>query len=101
MSQTIGRHWPRSAPKGDYQAICGHCGAAWRRSQLFRDGAGLLTCPDEGEGLDVNTVTEMNAAMNEPWMRSEHDAQGPLLSTDTAPDLAALIGQVPTGETNP
>jgi hypothetical protein len=48
---TVGSRWPRSAPRGDYQARCDYCGVHWRRSQLRRDGAGLLSCPDEGPGL--------------------------------------------------
>jgi hypothetical protein len=100
LSQTVGRKWPRSAPKGDYQAICGYCGAIWRRSQLVRDMGGILVCPDEAEGLDENELTLLNAAMNEPWERSEHDANGFPLSTDVAPDLSTLLN-VPSGESKP
>jgi hypothetical protein len=57
--RTIGWHWPRSA-LGDYTWRCDYCGVAWRRSQLRRDGAGLLVCPDEGPGEDAVTLSEKN-----------------------------------------
>lgn len=60
---TIGRKWPkRSSPPGDYSAMCDYCGVMWRRSQLRKDRAGLLACPDEGDGADVVTLSEANAA---------------------------------------
>lgn len=59
--RTIGRHWPGSAPSGDYPAICDYCGVKWRRSQLRRDRAGKLYCPDEGSGRDAVTLAQGNA----------------------------------------
>ena len=60
--RTIGRKWPSSAPKGDFQCMCDYCGVQWRRSQLRRNRAGLLVCPDEGNGRDAVTLSEQNAA---------------------------------------
>jgi hypothetical protein len=59
--RTIGKRWPRSAPRGDIQSMCDYCGVMWRRSQLRRDGAGLLVCPDEGDGRDSVTLDRLNA----------------------------------------
>ena len=64
MALTIGRKWPLSAPRADYPCYCDYCGAKWRRSQLRRDGAGLLVCPDEGDGADTVTLDRMNAEGN-------------------------------------
>lgn len=41
--------------------MCDYCGSIWYRSQLYKDGAGMLVCPDEGEGLDAVTLNELNA----------------------------------------
>lgn len=60
--RTIGKRWPRNAPRGDIQSMCDYCGVMWRRSQLRRDGAGLLVCPDEGTGRDTVTLDKLNAA---------------------------------------
>jgi hypothetical protein len=59
VSRTIGRHWDR--PRGDRAARCDYCGAYWHRSELVEDGAGLLRCPDEGNGLDATTLMNENA----------------------------------------
>jgi hypothetical protein len=61
MRVTVGRRWPKSAPRGDSQAICGYCGVQWRRSQLWRDQDGLLVCPDEGPGRSEGELAEANA----------------------------------------
>lgn len=57
--RTIGKHW--YGPGGDFQSLCDYCGVQWRRSQLHRDGSGLLACPDEGRGLDTVTLSKGNA----------------------------------------
>ncbi len=41
---------------------CDYCGVLWPRSRLRRDGAGLLSCPDEGDGRDSVTLSRLNAA---------------------------------------
>lgn len=43
--RTIGRHWPKSAPRGDHPVRCDLCGTVWRLSQLHRERSGLLVCP--------------------------------------------------------
>ena len=60
--RTIGRRWPRKAPKGDYVAMCDYCGVNWRRSKLIRDRAGYLVCPDDRGGRDAVTLAEEAAA---------------------------------------
>lgn len=47
--RTIGRHWPKDAPRGDYPALCDICGVKWRRSQLYRSRSGLLVCPQDAD----------------------------------------------------
>jgi hypothetical protein len=42
--------------------MCAYCGAQWRASQLKKDRAGNLYCPDEGDGLDAVALSELNAA---------------------------------------
>lgn len=74
--RTIGRHWPRDAPRGDYEAKCSYCGVLYRRSQLVRDGAGLLVCPEEGPGLDVVTLTQESADNVRVPENYERDAPG-------------------------
>jgi len=60
--RTIGRHRPKSSPRGDTVALCDYCGVQWYRHQLYRDRANLLVCPDEGKGRDSVTLSEENAA---------------------------------------
>jgi hypothetical protein len=60
--RTIGRFWPTERTNGDYQCMCDICGVHWRRSQLRRDGAGRLVCPDELPGRDEVTLDRQNAA---------------------------------------
>jgi len=59
--RTIGRKWPKSAPRGDAPARCSYCGVIWRRSQLVRDRSGNLACPDDQSGRDVATLSFLNA----------------------------------------
>lgn len=42
--KTIGRKWPRNAPRGDHPWLCDYCGARWRRSTLTRQQSGYLAC---------------------------------------------------------
>ena len=64
--RTIGRRWPRRAPKGDFVAMCDYCGANWRRSLMKRDRSGYLACPDDQGGRDAVTLAEeaADAAMD-------------------------------------
>ena len=59
--RTIGKHWPKGAPKGDFQVLCDYCGTQFRRSVLRRDRGGLLACPSDFGG-DVVEISEANAA---------------------------------------
>lgn len=59
--RTVGKRWPATAPRGDHQALCEICGVQWRRSQLRRDGDGLLVCPDEGKGRAEGELNLANA----------------------------------------
>ncbi len=72
--RTIGRHWPTSAPSGDYQANCSYCGVMWRRSQLRKDASGNYACPREGSGLDKAALSELervNGLSTAPIYRSD------------------------------
>lgn len=67
MSRTIGRKWPRTAPRGDFVATCSYCGVPYRRSQLVRLRNGHFACVgpgtnNDGKGRDEVTLNEMNAA---------------------------------------
>lgn len=53
MALTIGRNWPRSAPRGDYAAVCDICQVRYRRSQLQRMPSGLLACRGPGTNNDA------------------------------------------------
>jgi hypothetical protein len=41
--------------------MCDYCGVMWRRSQLHRNQAGRLACPDDIKGEDEVALTEANA----------------------------------------
>ena len=60
--RTIGKRWPVGIGP-DRQAMCSYCGVQWRRSQLHRDRAENLACPDCASGLDVVTLSEGNAEL--------------------------------------
>lgn len=92
MARTIGKRWPATAPKGDYQARCDYCDVAWRRSQLKRDRAGLLYCPDEGEGRDSVTLDEANAAAAESYRNAPRGTNdgGRFVKTTSLPEVHLL-----------
>lgn len=87
--RTIGRHWPRDAPRGDYQAKCDYCGVLYRRSELVRDEAGLLVCAAEGEGLDVVALSRMSADDLRQPENYERDAPG--VARDTMDGYVSLF----------
>lgn len=64
--RTVRQRKPRSAPFGDYQAICDYCGVQWYKfwHGMQHDAAGLLSCRDckDYEGHDVVTLANENAA---------------------------------------
>src|SRR4051812_14311503 len=59
--RTIGRKRSSASPSGDVTGLCTYCGAKWYRSQLVRDGAGALACPDDAAGLDTVSASLGNA----------------------------------------
>lgn len=64
--RTIGRHWPKSAPRGDYSATCDLCGFAYRRTQLVQMPGGTLRCSGSGtidcaKERDAFTLDKLNA----------------------------------------
>ncbi len=62
------RHRHRSGERG--VATCGYCGTRWNRSDLYRDQAGLLTCPQEGRGRDAVALTKANVASAKAYAHS-------------------------------
>jgi ribosomal protein L37AE/L43A len=42
--------------------LCDYCGTRWDSRELYRDAAGLWTCPQEGKGRDAVTLTRANVA---------------------------------------
>lgn len=73
--KSIGSRW--KGPPWDYAATCDYCGTRWPRSKMYRDGAGLLVCPTEGDGLDAVTLNRDNARMarrdTHRRLRNKHD----------------------------
>lgn len=68
--RTIGKHWPKDAPRGDYPAQCDVCGIPYQRSQLVKNGddgmlacsgAGTLDCANETRSA---TLDRMNSEMS-------------------------------------
>jgi hypothetical protein len=60
--RTIGRKRKLDSPNGDVVVLCSYCGVLWYRSQLVRDAAGNLACPDDSPGLDIVSASLGNAA---------------------------------------
>jgi hypothetical protein len=60
--KTIGRHFPQTGRRGDFECMCDYCGVYWYRSQLRLDAAGFLACPDDQKGRDVVTLARENAS---------------------------------------
>lgn len=78
---------------GDFRALCDYCGAAYMRSELVRDEAGLLVCPGEGEGLDsVALDREVASSLPIPLEYEGTDAALDPKSTDVAPVIPFFQG---------
>lgn len=60
--RTIGRHISGAATANDYICNCSYCGVPFCRSQLVRDGANYLACPQDARFRDVVTLQKGNAA---------------------------------------
>jgi len=56
----IPRRYPSPAPPGEYQTECAYCGITWYRSELRRDAAGMLVCPDDIEGRPAALLDRLN-----------------------------------------
>lgn len=85
--RTIGRHYPRNAPRNDFVANCDYCGVPYYRSRMLRDRSGYLACPRDRKGRDVVTLTEANAA----------SAQEPLVNIDPIDGGNYVLGPINTG----
>ena len=53
------------------RAVCAYCGTRWDRRALYRDAAGLLTCPQEGRGRDAVTLTRDSVAQAKAWAQQK------------------------------
>ena len=59
--RSIPTRLPMNTAIRETRSLCSYCGASWLSGDLRRDGAGLLACPLEGDGLDVVTLGKANA----------------------------------------
>lgn len=98
--RTIPRRLNRNDHQGDYRCLCDYCGITWMRSELVRDGSGLLRCPDE-TGRDAVTLDRLNAQhslQRRPVRRKDGGGTDPTSSGDgTLPDptlVTTLAGGV-------
>lgn len=57
----VGKHRPRSSPRGDQSSLCDICGVLWYLSALTRKPDGKLYCPDDVKGADSVTLSLANA----------------------------------------
>lgn len=85
--RTVSRHRDPSSPHGDVLRLCSYCGVLYYRSQLRRDAAGLLACPDELPGLDSVTLSEGNAELASQKRMGNYDgpSDGSVDSKNTVP----------------
>ena len=96
---TIGRHWHTETANGDRPAACDYCAVMWPRSQLVRDMAGLLRCPNEGNGADI---VELSLAQGQQTPRRRHPDPGGKYSDEglTAAGYPNPIGPPPNSTAN-
>lgn len=78
MGRTIGRHWPKSASRGDYVLLCDYCGVHYRRSQLVRKTNGRFACSgpgtlDDAAGRDEVELGELAASQLGPTRHNPQD----------------------------
>jgi len=91
--KSIPRRIPPNQPVGDFRTLCDYCGAAYMRSELVRDEAGLLVCPGEGEGLDKVALDRLTAETGPPMYDYEGtDGARDPPSTDVAPVVPFFQG---------
>ena len=93
MSRSIPRNVPRDLEFGTYRSKCDYCGTPFWRHELQRDGAGLLYCVDEGDGLDKVTLSELNAlgAMEQSVQHAPNDSAFRVYSDDTVTPLEDVL----------
>ncbi len=91
--RTIGRK-RRQGERG--VALCGYCGTRWNRSDLYRDQAGVLTCPQEGRGRDTVALTKANVASAKAYARSyDRPPRYPgAMDKETAVPIASVTGNL-------
>lgn len=87
MRRTVHRHRPPTSPAGDTLRTCGYCGVEWYRSQLQRDAAGILACPDDQSGLDAVSLSKGNADAASHHRMGQHtgDSDGGIDPPNTTP----------------
>lgn len=91
--RTIGYKWSGQYP-GDFACMCSYCGTFWNRSELQEDEAGLLYCPQEGDGLDAVALSEGNAAGAAEYLGPQPTGEwGQTVRpiTDVAPDFTLKL----------
>jgi hypothetical protein len=57
---TLGKNWPKDAPRGDYRAVCDSCGIPWQKSKMRRSYRNRLLCPDCYEPRDEFVIEQEN-----------------------------------------
>ncbi len=60
--RTMPRNYSFPAPAGERRVACDYCGMTWYRSQMVRDTAGRLACPDDMDGRDEVTLDKINSS---------------------------------------
>lgn len=100
MARTIGRRRHHGETGA---ALCDYCGTRWDRSKLYRDEAGLLTCPQEGRGRDAVALTKANVASAKAYARAyDRPPRYPgAFDKETATPIASLTGMLLTEDGSP
>ncbi len=91
--RSIPKRIPKDLEFETYTAKCDYCGTPFYRHELQRDGAGLLYCVDEGDGLDKVTLNELNAqgAMEHRVEHGPNDSAFRVHSDDVVVPLADVL----------
>jgi hypothetical protein len=98
------KRYDRLAPS-DCAALCGYCGAQFYRSELRRDGAGVLACHSD-YGRDTVTLARLNAEDSASrrfiptlWDGAQRDRSGYPWTAPAVPQVSVSdgLGGVSTG----